>query len=106
MNYFFCLLLFSLFINYSWAYEVFPEYRTLQADEVNELQAADKIDSEYQSDVLTFQKPFAWEYLWLKNNRAFDFSIGSLSGKRFAVENRLKIFAELGDWGRVSVYLL
>ncbi|MCB0355362.1 MAG: hypothetical protein KDD40_00050 [Bdellovibrionales bacterium] len=81
-----------------WAYEIYPEYRSLQADEVSEVQAAKNIDSEYQSDILTFQKPFRWQANWLKQDKAFDLSVGSLSSKRFAIENRLKILAPLNPF--------
>lgn len=53
--------------------------------------------AEYQSDVLTYQKPEEWEYQYLKSNIAADFSFGSISGENFSTANRFKAKNKLND---------
>ncbi|MBI2605291.1 MAG: hypothetical protein HYW49_04340 [Deltaproteobacteria bacterium] len=70
------------------ALESFPEFGTLEETEPDRFERPQ--GSEYQSDVLTYMKPEAWEYEWLTHPVAADFTVGSISPVNFLTGNRLK----------------
>lgn len=86
-----------LFCSSVFAFEAFPEYRGLQIGDRSTFSDTLQIDSEYESHLLTYQKPSLWDYQWLSSNNAFDFGYGSLTGKRFRVENRFKVKSRLSS---------
>jgi len=74
---------------FSW--ESHPEFQSLSEAEESRLENPIDIESEYYSDVLTYQKPASWEYYWLAHESALDFTTGSISAQEFLMDNRLKI---------------
>lgn len=73
------------------AFEWLPEFQSLTEEEQSAFEKPVLIENEYQSDVLTYLKPFEWEYLWLSHQKAFDLSVGSVSARHFMMDNRLKV---------------
>jgi hypothetical protein len=55
------------------------------------------ITPEYYSDYRTFQQPFYLHDRFLKSENAFDLGVGSLSGKRFLNQKRLKLNKDITD---------
>lgn len=84
-----------LFSFNAWAWESYPEYIGLVESERASFAQPTKIDSEYQSDFLTYTPSAAWHSQWLQANKALQFSVGSLSSKRFLLDNRFKFQTEL-----------
>jgi hypothetical protein len=80
------------------ALETQPEYQSLtETEQEDGFEGPDRLGSEYQSDVLTFTKPDAWEYDWLANRQVLDVNVGSVSSTHFLIDNRLKVHAPLSD---------
>lgn len=91
------ILLLSLSISTARAFETLPQFHHLDLDDAKTIYEPRFVDSEYSSDVLTFDKNENWHWLWLKSPRYFDTSIGSLSSKRFLIQNRLKLTQTLTE---------
>lgn len=89
-------LLFSLQAH-AISFESFPEFITLTEDEQSALDSATAIDTKYSAAAMSYQKPPTWHWQWLKANKFFDLSIGSIDGTRFLIDNRLKLYAFLND---------
>lgn len=79
------------------AFDVFPEFHSLMEDEPASLDSTQLIDSEYQSDVLTYLMPLEWDTLFHASQNAYSFTLGSLSNKLFLHHSRLKLSKELQD---------
>lgn len=79
------------------AFESLPEFRGLDEAEASALDSPRLIDPEYTSDFLNYQKPLEWESAWWSHPLGFDFSVGSLSGKEFLVDQRLRFTAPLTE---------
>ncbi len=73
------------------AFEALPQFRGLTPHQARSLDRPEALDSEYSSDHLTYQKPLEWERLWLSQDIVFDLSTGSLDGRHFQTEDRLKL---------------
>ncbi|MBY0383585.1 hypothetical protein K2X05_00370 [bacterium] len=73
----------------------FDEYLFFSQSEQQETNTSRLLDSEYFSDVLTYQMPWAMQSHFLKKDKVFDMSVGSLSGTRFMSQYRLKIDQEI-----------
>ena len=94
----FILLFFSGISQLGYCWENFPEFQSLtETEQQTGFEGPSLLDSEYFSDILTYTKPPAWEYLWLVHPRAFDVSLGSLNTRRFMMDHRLKIRQPLSD---------
>lgn len=78
------------------AFELAPEYQHLNEREIGALEGPERIDAEYRSDILTYSLPFSWRGAWLRSPHGFQVSLGSLDGKRFLAEQRLKARKDLG----------
>ncbi len=96
-----CWLFGTLFIllsgERSWGFDRFPEFHALQEDEALRFDRSILIDSEYQSDVLTYIAPLAWDADFFAQARAFDLTFGSLSNRHFLEQQRLRIDQPLTD---------
>lgn len=75
------------------------------------IQPRSDINSEYDSDFLTYQKPPEWQYQFLKAQTAFDLSVGSVSSKEFLFDQRAKMNKDLTskfffalDWLEIRDY--
>lgn len=69
----------------------YPEYESMSESEPGSLDSAKKVDSEYQSDALTYA-PSTWsDSFWLAREQAFELSNGSLSSHHFFDYHRLKL---------------
>jgi hypothetical protein len=75
----------------------FEEYGYFSESEINEVNTPLLLDSEYFSDILTYRMPFSMHANFLRSDRVFDLSIGSLSRSRFATQYRLKIDTKLNS---------
>ncbi|MGE0762465.1 MAG: hypothetical protein AB7N80_04230 [Bdellovibrionales bacterium] len=75
------------------AFESWPEYRGLAAAEAEGLDDPRLIDAEYISDFVSYQKPLSWEAKLWRRQQGFDFSVGSLGGKEFLLDQRLLLTA-------------
>jgi hypothetical protein len=73
------------------AWESLPEFQSLTEAEQEKFESPLDLETEYFSDVLAYQKPMSWEYLWLTHEQALDISVGSVSAQEFMMDNRLKI---------------
>ncbi len=103
---FICLLLLSTLTKPALGYEALPEYQVLQNRNLTTRPSSLNIDSEYQSDLLTYYYPFSWYGTWLSQSKVLQLSSGSISSKRFAVDNRLKLTTSLSDNFLFSFYYL
>lgn len=54
-------------------------------------------DSEAASDFLTYQHPLSWENQWLRGQKVFDLSVGSISSKQFLIQERIKLSQPLTE---------
>lgn len=79
------------------AFESLPEYRGLDEVEAAALDSPRLLDQEYTSDFITYQTPLERESAWWSRPLGFDSSIGSLSGKEFLVDQKLRFTAKLTD---------
>ena len=79
------------------SFVVFPEFQSFEPRANQKFGWPSQVDSEYSSDVLTYQKPFQWESDFFSQTKAFDLSTGSLSGKEFLVQDRLRIHHHLTE---------
>ncbi len=79
-----------LFLNstFSYAFENNLEFESLMEEESQSFEKPK--GAEYQSDILTYQKPDSWEYDYLKSDIALDTSFGSISGENFMTNTRMK----------------
>lgn len=75
----------------------FPEYEHLTPPEATEILTPWLIDTEYQSDKLTYSLPLSWHHQWLATNNAFQYSAGSLGPKRFMTRGRMKLNKNISD---------
>lgn len=98
------LVLTFLFTNVVFAIESLPEYQVLQTRNRSTQPRSVLIDSEYQSDLLTYMYPFSWYVDWLNQEQILQLSSGSISRKRFAIENRLKLQVPLSEKVKFSFY--
>ncbi len=78
------------------AFESLPEYRGLSESETL-LDSPRLLDTEYTSDFINYQKPLEWESWWWSKNVGLDFSVGSLSGKEFLIDQRVRIESRLTE---------
>lgn len=69
----------------------FPEYEHLGDNETREIFTPWLIDTEYQSDKLSYSLPFDWHDQWLRSDNAFQYSAGSLGPTRFMTRGRMKL---------------
>jgi hypothetical protein len=81
----------------AWGFDRFPEFHMLQEDEALSFDRSVLIDSEYQSDVVTYIAPLAWDADFFAQARGFDMSFGSLSNRHFLEQQRLKVDQPLTD---------
>jgi|GEM_PF-3199206 len=79
------------------AFGFFSDFEHLSDSEGDELMRPHLIDSEYQSDILTFEVPIAWNLPWLLNTSVFQYSAGSLSSTRFGTWGRFKLEKPLSE---------
>ncbi len=81
--------------NELWAH--FPEYGHYSRSEQNEILRPRLLDSEYQSDKLTFMNPISFYGDWLSQDQVFQYSAGSLGPSRFLSQGRFKFKKEIAD---------
>jgi hypothetical protein len=79
------------------AFDLFPEFHALSESESAHPPNAKRIDSEYQSDVLTYLTPLSWDARFFVSANAFDITTGSLSNQFFLERSRLKAAKRLSD---------
>ena len=77
------------------AFEWLPEFESLDETEQAEFEGPSRFMSEYPSDLISYQKPLSWQYLWLERPVAFDTTIGSISSSHFLIEQRARIRAQI-----------
>lgn len=90
-------LFFLVLLTSSSAFSQFEEYSYFSESELNEVNTPLLIDSEYFSDMLTYRMPLSMHSTFLRSDRAFDLTIGSLSRTRFATQYRMKLDTQLND---------
>lgn len=73
------------------AFEIFPEFHTLTEKEESALDPTTLIDSEYQSNVNTYQLRQAWDAEFFSRPNGLNFTIGSLSNVFFLEQDRLRL---------------
>jgi len=54
-------------------------------------------DSEASSDFITFQRPLEWDGQFLRGDKVFDLSIGSISSRQFLSYKRVKLHQQLTE---------
>lgn len=70
---------------------VFFEYMHLSEGEQRELNPPRLIDSEYQSDKMTYEIPVQWQHSWHSQKQSFQYSAGSLGPTRFSTRGRFRL---------------
>lgn len=73
------------------AFEIFPEYRSLTADEPLDFDWPNEIDSEYTSDVLAFTPSPAWDRSRFDLPKHGQMALGSLNGNEFLMRRYLQL---------------
>lgn len=84
------LMIYPLTAQVSFAFESFPEFQSLTENEEAVFEGPKRLEPEMLSDVLAFSKMIDWEYAFLKNPLAADFSVGSISSRHFRMDNRVR----------------
>lgn len=92
----FFISIFFLLFSHS-ALAQFEEYGYFSESETDEVNTPLLIDSEYFSDMLTYRLPLSMHSTFLRSERVYDLTIGSLSRTRFATQHRLKLDSHLSD---------
>lgn len=94
----------AIFLNFifihvcAWGFDSYPEYQSL-IDSRRTDQVLNAIDSEYSSDVLQFSPPITYFTDFESSEKRLDLSFGSLNGKQFLIQQRLKLEQQLNqDW--------
>lgn len=77
------------------AFDLYPEFHALTESDHDHIENAKLIDSEYQSDYVTFLPPLAWERDFFLTPVALDYSLGSLSFTHFMQRTRARLSKEL-----------
>lgn len=99
---FFCAFFFLP--TFTFAFEWNPEFESLSEKEQEDLDHPERINGEYQSDLVSYEKPWNWHYRWIANPRVLDTSIGSISPSEFRLDQRLKLSSQLADPLGVRVF--
>lgn len=73
------------------------EYGYFSESEIGDINSSLLIDSEYFSDILTYRFPLSLDNTFLRNDKVYNLTVGSLSRTRFATQQRLKIDTQLND---------
>jgi hypothetical protein len=83
----------SLFVTPTTSQAFISDHHTFTATQSRDLglNANNRWDAEASSDFITYQHPIAWENKWLRSQKTFDLSVGSISSKQFLNYQRLKI---------------
>ncbi len=84
------------------AFDIYPEFHSLTESESSSVDSTELIDSEYQSDFVTYLTPLRWDADRYGSNsktgrHSFDTTVGSLSGKLFLQRSRLAFSKQLSD---------
>lgn len=87
----------SLVCFHAFAFESSPEFQSLTEEEHSLLEAPSELGAEYSSDVLSYLKPWHWEYSWLNSSAAFDTSVGSVSAAHFRTDSRAKFYKSINE---------
>ena len=82
----------------SLAFESLPEFQGVTEEEQENFDRPNLLGGEFLNRVLSYQKPYDWEYHWLTHDVAVDGTVGSISSVHFLIESRAKIRAYLNDW--------
>ncbi|MBT4761431.1 MAG: hypothetical protein HOO06_07010 [Bdellovibrionaceae bacterium] len=94
---FYLWISFFFFPCFSFAFESLPQISSMGTNDYSDLHGPEYVDSEYSSDLLTFQKSFLWDVEWLEGGNFFDTSVGSISSKRFLIQKRLRLENQLTE---------
>ena len=73
------------------AFDTYPEFHMLSEGETTALDQTTIIDSEYQSDVVSYMRPSNWDPEFHASPAAFDLTLGSFNNTHFLHHDRLKI---------------
>lgn len=79
------------------AFDIFPEFHSLTEAEASSLDQTYIIDSEYQSDAITYMRPSHWDAEFHAASMAFDLTFGSFNNTHFLHYDRLKLRKSLLD---------
>jgi len=85
------LILLILTLYYQSAHAAIEPFLFFSDEEAGTINGPMTITPEYYSDYRTFQQPFYLHDRFLQSDNAFDLAVGSLSGKRFLNQKRLKL---------------
>jgi hypothetical protein len=91
------IIILSLLVLPLRAWSFFFEYQHLGEREQRELNSPRLIDSEYQSDKMTYELPLQWQYDWLNESKIFQYSAGSLGPTRFSTRGRMRLRENLNE---------
>lgn len=80
------------------AFESFPEFQGVTEEDQGLFDRPNLLGGEFLNRVLSYQKPYDWEYQWLTRDIAVDGTVGSISSVHFLVDSRVKIRTHLTDW--------
>ncbi len=92
----FCLVA-ALLAQSAYGFPTDQHYRVTSEPAQLGLDSADRWDSEAASDFVTYQRPINWELNYWRQNRIYDLTVGSISGRQFLKYQRLKIYHDLSD---------
>lgn len=79
------------------AFDIFPEFHSLTEIEASGLDNSAIIDSEYQSDAITYMRPSPWDAEFHAAPMAYDLTFGSFNNTHFLHYDRLKLRKSLLD---------
>lgn len=89
-------ILFILFNLKAQAFDLWPEYQSVY-DTYSISKARGLVHSEYGSDYLTFSLPASSSPEFEKSNERYELSLGSISGKEFLIQQKLKLDKKLNE---------
>lgn len=79
----------------AFGFDIFPEFHGLSEHEASELDRTSIIDSEYQSDFITYFRSSDWDSAFHAKSMAYDLSLGSFNHTHFLHHDRLKLHKKL-----------
>ncbi|MCM2280957.1 MAG: hypothetical protein NDI61_03825, partial [Bdellovibrionaceae bacterium] len=87
----------TLYARTSHTFDFFPEFGALDAVEAETLDSPQALDSESQSDVLTYMPDLQSDAAFFSRPMAFELALGSLSAKQFLHYQRVRLSKMLSE---------
>ncbi len=92
-----CFLAFSFCLAVVSTYAFDESLLFFDQEEIDEVKSPDLIDGEYYSDLLAFRLSVENSFNFLSSKNGYEIAVGSISSKRFMIQQRLKLNQAISD---------